>query len=50
MVTLHRTISAPEVEELVCTIALGYADPNDIINTFITPRLAVEEFTVFLDA
>jgi hypothetical protein len=33
----------------VCTIALGYADTNDIVNTFITPRIAVEEFTVFLD-
>jgi nitroreductase len=50
----HRIVlnelDAPEDEELVCTIALGYADPNEIINTFITPRLAVEEFTVFLDA
>jgi len=49
----HRIVldvlNAPEDEELVCAIALGYADPNDIINTFITPRLAVEEFTVFLD-
>ena len=49
----HRIVldilNAPEDEELVCAIALGYADPNDIINTFITPRLPVEEFTVFLD-
>ena len=49
----HRIVldvlNAPEDEELVCAIALGYADTNDIINTFITPRLAVEEFTVFLN-
>ncbi|MDK1684075.1 nitroreductase [Acinetobacter terrestris] len=49
----HRIVldvlNAPEDEELVCAIALGYADPNDIINTFITPRLPVEEFTVFLN-
>ena len=49
----HRIVldvlNAPEDEELVCAIALGYADPNDMINTFITPRLAVEEFTVFLN-
>lgn len=42
-------IGAPEDEELVCTVALGYADPDHIVNTFITPRVPVEEFTVFLD-
>lgn len=42
-------IGAPEDEELVCTVALGYADPDHIVNTFITPRVPAEEFTVFLD-
>ncbi|MCH4247812.1 nitroreductase [Acinetobacter populi] len=42
-------LNAPDDEELVCTVALGYADPQHIVNTFITPRLPVEEFTVFLD-
>ncbi len=42
-------LDAPEDEELVCTIALGYADPDHIVNTFITPREPVENFTVFLD-
>ena len=42
-------LDAPENEELVCTIALGYADPDHIVNTFITPREPVENFTVFLD-
>ncbi|WP_038342850.1 nitroreductase [Acinetobacter sp. A47] len=42
-------LGAPEDEELVCTIALGYADPDHIVNTFITPREPVENFTVFLD-
>ncbi|MCH7386967.1 nitroreductase [Acinetobacter modestus] len=42
-------LGAPENEELVCTIALGYADPDNIVNTFITPREPVENFTVFLD-
>ncbi|GAA5007764.1 nitroreductase [Acinetobacter puyangensis] len=42
-------LNAPDDEELVCTVALGYADPDHIVNTFITPRLPVEEFTVFLD-
>ncbi|MFB2538709.1 MULTISPECIES: nitroreductase [unclassified Acinetobacter] len=39
----------PEDEELVCTIALGYADPDALVNTFITPRIAVDEFTTFLE-
>ena len=43
-------LNAPENEELVCcTLALDYADPDDIVNTFITPRIAVDEFTVFMD-
>ena len=42
-------LGAPDDEELVCTVALGYADPDHIVNTFITPRVEVDEFTVFLD-
>lgn len=42
-------IGAPVEEELVCGMALGYADPEHIVNTFITPRVPVEEFTVFID-
>ena len=42
-------LDAPEDEELVCTVALGYADPDHIVNSFITPREPVENFTVFLD-
>ncbi|WP_436861449.1 nitroreductase [Acinetobacter haemolyticus] len=42
-------LGAPNDEELVCAIALGYADPEHIVNTFITPREPVENFTVFLD-
>ncbi|MCB8768758.1 nitroreductase [Acinetobacter soli] len=42
-------LHASEDEELVCTVALGYADPDHIVNTFITPRESVESFTQFLD-
>lgn len=42
-------IGAPAEEELVCGMALGYADLEHIVNTFITPRIPVEEFTVFVD-
>lgn len=42
-------LDAPENEELICAIALGYADPDAIVNSFVTPREAVEDFAVFLD-
>lgn len=44
-----EVLGANEDEELVCTVALGYADPEHIVNTFITPRVSVEDFSVFLD-
>ena len=44
-----ETIGAGDDEELVCTVALGYADESDIVNTLITPRVPVDEFAVFLD-
>lgn len=44
-----RVLEVPENEELVCGMALGYADPDALVNTFITPREPLENFTVFLD-
>lgn len=46
---LLDVLNAPEDEELVYPPALGYADPDNIVKTFITPRIAVDEFTVFMD-
>ena len=43
-----EVLGASDDEELVCTVALGYANPDEIVNTFITPREPVENFTVFL--
>lgn len=42
-------LNASADEELVCTVALGYADPDALVNSFITPREPVENFAVFLD-
>ena len=42
-------LAAPDDEELVCAVVLGYADPDHIVNTFITPREPAENFTVYLD-
>lgn len=44
-----QELNAAENEELVCAVALGYADPDALVNTFLTPREPVENFTVFLD-
>lgn len=44
-----NVLGAPEDEELICGMSLGYADPDHIVNTFITPRVPVEEFAVFVE-
>ena len=36
-------------EMLVCGMALGYADESAVVNTFHTPRVAVDDFTHWLD-
>jgi len=42
-------IGADDNEMLVCGMALGYADPDALVNTFRTPRVAPEAFTVWRD-
>jgi nitroreductase len=42
-------IGAGADEMLVCGMALGYADETDVVNTFHTPRMPVEEFTHWLE-
>jgi len=34
---------------VICGMALGYADPEAIVNTFQPPRIALEEYATFLD-
>ena len=41
-------IGASDQEMLVCGMALGYADPDALVNTFHTPRVPVESFTTWL--
>jgi len=38
-------INAGEGEMLVCGMSLGYADETDKVNTLVTPRVPVDEFT-----
>jgi nitroreductase len=42
-------IGAGEGEMLVCGLALGYADESDKVNTFVTPRVPVSEFTHWVE-
>ena len=42
-------IGAQPSEMLVCGMALGYADPEAVVNSFRTPRVQVADFTTWLD-
>ncbi len=42
-------LGASEDEDLVCGMALGYANPNEIVNTLHPPRESVHNFAQFLD-
>ena len=42
-------IGAEPNEMLVCGMALGYADASAVVNTFHTPRVAVQDSTRWLD-
>ena len=46
---IQPIIGAVEEELLVCGMSLGYADEAALVNTFHTPRVAVEEFTRWLE-
>jgi nitroreductase len=49
----HRIIAAhigaPDNEQLVCGMSLGYADPDAVENTLVTEREPVRAFTHFLE-
>jgi nitroreductase len=34
---------------VICGMAMGYADPHAVVNTFQPPRIAVDEYAVFLE-
>ncbi len=42
-------VGAGDHEMLVCGMALGYADRQAAVNGYRTPRMAVDEFTTWLD-
>ena len=52
-IQFHRVIAehvgAPDNEQVVCGMSLGYADPNAIENTLVTERASVDAFGRFLE-
>jgi len=46
---VRRELGIEQGNTVICGMAMGYADPDDIINTFQPPRIGVEDFAVFLD-
>lgn len=46
---VFEVLGISDDEELVCCIALGYADSSERVNQLKTPRVEVEAFTTFLD-
>jgi nitroreductase len=46
---VRRELDISEDNAVVCGMAMGYADPEDVINTFQPPRLGVDDYAVFFD-
>lgn len=44
-----EVLDIPDDEELVCAVALGYADQTQVVNQLHTPRVPAEEFAIFYD-
>jgi len=46
---VRRELTIAKERVVICGMAMGYADPEAIINTFQPPRIELEEYAVFLD-
>ncbi|MBU2534225.1 MAG: nitroreductase [Alphaproteobacteria bacterium] len=47
--TVTARVGIPEDQQLVCGMALGYPDPEAVVNTFRTTRVDPEIFTTFVE-
>ena len=45
--TIRAALGLPETEAIVCGMAIGYGDPDAVVNTLHTPRAPAAEFTRF---
>ena len=46
---VRRELRVRDDPIVICGMAMGYADPEDIVNTFQPPRIDVDDYAVFLD-
>ena len=46
---LQKRLGIPPEQMVVCGMALGYADRDAVVNTFVTERMALEEFVTFVE-
>lgn len=46
---VRRELAITQDWIVICGMAMGYADPDAVINTFQPPRIGLEEYAVFMD-
>jgi hypothetical protein len=46
---LQKRLGIAKEQMVLCGMALGYADPDAVVNTFLTERMALEEFVTFVE-
>jgi nitroreductase len=46
---LRKRLSIPDVEQVICGLAIGYPDPDAKVNTFRTEREPLDVFVKFVD-
>lgn len=46
---VRRELDIARGNIVVCGMAMGYADPDDVVNSFQPPRIALEDYATFLD-
>ena len=46
---VRRELQVRDDPIVICGMAMGYADPEDIVNTFQPPRIEVDDYATFLD-
>jgi nitroreductase len=46
--TVQKAVGIPNDQMVVCGMALGYADPSAVVNTFVTDREPLERYATFV--
>jgi nitroreductase len=46
---LQKRLGIPAEQMVVCGMSLGYADPDAIVNTFVTDRMPLDGFVTWVD-